>query len=292
MRIERSKVTYKFGNEIPAAVTIKPGEPVILETQDASGGRIRSVKEAYSYIGIIDEMNPATGPLYIIGAEPGDTLVVNILDITTDSKGYRVLLDSCGVITDQMNVPCATMVEINNNFVFYEGNIKLPLRPMIGVIGTAPSGQASPTLYPGRHGGNMDLNEITKGSLVYLPVKCDGALLAIGDIHASMGDGELTGGGIDIAGEVIINISLIKGKSWEWPWIETNDNWVSFACAKNLEAAIRIATMNMVELLTEKLGTTKEIAFMLIGSHGDIRIGQAGNCGIDVTVGLKFPKIG
>ena len=138
----------------------------------------------------------------------------------------------------------------------------------------------------------MDNNLVTVGTRVYLPVFVSGALFALGDLHASMGDGELTGGGIDIDGEVTLRLNLVKGRSWPRPWLETKDSWATCSNAPTLEGAIDIATRDMVNLLAEKLGVSREHAFMMIGSHGDIRIGQAAKIkGLDATLCLVFPKI-
>src|SRR5699024_2115848 len=99
---------------------------------------------------------------------------------------------------------------IENNSIFFDFGIKIPVRPMIGTIGVAPSKEPVSTLYPGDHGGNMDLNEIHIGSIVYLPVFVRGALLSLGDIHASMGDGEVTGTGVEIGATIHTQIELIK----------------------------------------------------------------------------------
>ncbi len=217
---------------------------------------------------------------------------MDVLDIKVDAQGYRALLKGSGVIIEDMKTPQGMIVYVKDNLIIYDENIKLPLKPMIGVIGVAPACEGIGTFYPGPHGGNMDNNVITSGTRVYLPVFVPGALLAIGDLHASMGDGELTGGGIDIDGEVTIRLGLLKGKSRPRPWLETKNSWATCSNAPTLEEAIAIATRDMVDLLIEKVGLTKEYTFMMIGSHGDAKIGQAAKImGLDATVCLVFPKI-
>jgi amidase len=162
---------------------------------------------------------------------------------------------------------------------------------MVGVIGVAPAGEAVHTFYPGPHGGNMDCNLIKEGSKVYLPVSVPGALLSIGDVHASMGDGELTGGGIDISAEVAVRVDLLKGRSWKRPWVETKDSWATCSNAPDLAEAIRIATSDMATFLADKLGITREEAFILIGTRGDVKVGQAAQLKMDVTVCLEMLKL-
>ena len=162
---------------------------------------------------------------------------------------------------------------------------------MVGVIGVAPAGEEVHTFYPGAHGGNMDCNLIKENSKVYLPVSVPGALLSIGDVHASMGDGELTGGGIDIGAKVTVEVDLLKGRSWKRPWVETEEVWATCANAPDLAAAIKIATGDMATFLADKLNITREEAFILIGARGDIRVGQAAGLEMDVTTYLAMPKL-
>jgi len=293
-RITRDRVIYCFSKDIRPVVEVDPGETIVLETLDAASGRVKKPTDVYAYARRkrLDDVNPSTGPVAVRGAEPGDTLVVEILNIKVASRGYRVLMENAGVITQEMATPRALIVKIEGGMAIYDERIKLPIRPMIGTIGVAPAGEAISTLYPGPHGGNMDNNDVTVGTKVYLPVYVPGALLAIGDVHASMGDGELTGGGIDIDGEVTVKVDLIKGRMWPRPWLETKDSWITCANAPTLEDTIAIATRDMVNILTEKLEISKEYAFMLVGSHGDAKIGQAAKYkGLDATVRLVFPKI-
>jgi amidase len=161
---------------------------------------------------------------------------------------------------------------------------------MVGTIGTAPAVEAVPSYYPGPHGGNLDINAAVAGSTVYLPVAVPGALLSLGDVHARMGDGELTGGGIDIAADVLVQVDLHHDLDWQRPVIETPDRWCTCASGTTLEAAIRLATSDMVTLLSGNLGLSREEAFILVGAAGDARIGQAAQVSVDVTAYLCIDK--
>ncbi len=154
-------------------------------------------------------------------------------------------------------------------------HLRFAARPMVGVAGVAPAGPPVHTFYPGSHGGNLDINELVPGSTLYLPVAVSGALLCLGDVHAAMGDGELSGGGLDIAAEVSVGIQVYKGLGWSRPVIETSDAWCTCANAARLEDAIRQACSDMCAMLATSLGMSREEAFILIGAAGHARIGQS-----------------
>jgi len=195
------------------------------------------------------------------------------------------------VLAGEVNAPSAALVPVRDGIACFSDRIRFPVRPMVGVIGTAPSGQAVASFYPGPHGGNLDINEIAAGSTVYLPVAVPGALLAIGDVHATMGDGELTGGGIDIPAVVTVQLRSHKGVGWQRPVVETPEAWSTCGNAASLAEAIRIATRDMVALLSDRLSISREEGFLLVGVAGDARIGQAAELGMDVTAYVRIPKL-
>ena len=288
-RITREQLTNVFGpDEIPVA-EVEPGEQVLFETLDALGGRVKTHADALS-VQIPHELgNPATGPVRVVGAQPGDVLVVEIIDIRLGKFGFGRVKGG-GVILDELNPPSANLTPIIDGVVHFNDHIQFPVRPMVGVIGTAPSKTAVHSFFPGKHGGNLDINEIKVGSKVYLPVMVPGALLSIGDVHASMGDGELNGGGLDIDAEVIVKVDLCQGLGWSRPIIETESAWCVCANAPTLPEAIRIATSEMTSLLSIRLQMSREEAFILIGAAGDARIGQAAGLDMDCTAYVRIPK--
>ena len=169
--------------------------------------------------------------------------------------------------------------------------LRFPARPMVGVVGVAPAGPAVHTFFPGAHGGNLDINELGISAIIYLPVSVPGALLSLGDVHASMGDGELNGGGLDIDAEVTVTVALHSGLGWTRPVIETPNAWCTCANAATLQEAIRQACRDMTSLLARCLSMSKEEAFILIGAAVDARIGQsAGLAGVDATAYLRVSK--
>ena len=138
----------------------------------------------------------------------------------------------------------------------------------------------------------MDLLDVTVGTRVHLPVSVPGALFALGDLHASMGDGELSGVALEAAGAVVARVDLRRGNRIARPWLERGDSWITYGCSLTLEDAIRTATRDMVALLGSRLGLNKETAFMLVSATGDLRIGQSAFIpGLGMTARVVMPKI-
>ncbi len=291
-RVTRDHTTYVLSRDTVPVIEVDPGEEVIFETLDASGGRIRTPQDGVTIYPSPEETNPATGPVYVRGAHPGDSLAVQILGIRLGPYGYSRIKPGSGVIIDELRPPVACIFPIEGDSAVFSPRIRVPLRPMIGTIGTAPEGPGVPTFYPGHHGGNLDINDVTAGATIYLPVHVEGALLALGDVHASMGDGELTGGGIDAGAEVTVRLDVLEGRSRPRPWIETPTSWITCANASSLAGAIRLATSDMATLLAEKLSISREEAFILIGACGDARPGQAAGLEIDATARVGVPRLG
>lgn len=290
-RITKEKTTCVFAKETPPVLTVDAGTEITFETLDASGGRIHSEQDGLTVFPPREEANPATGPVYVRGAMPGDSLIVDILGIRLSAYGYTRIRPGSGVIIDELKPPRARIVYVEGDTVVFSPTLRFPARPMVGVIGVAPAGDPVATFYPGPHGGNLDINDITVGARLYLPVAVEGALLCIGDVHATMGDGELTGGGVDINAEVTVRVDVLKGRCWQRPWLETPTAWVTIGNAPSLQEAIRLATSDMATLLAERLSISREEAFMLIGARGDARPGQAADLDMDATARVGVPRL-
>jgi amidase len=234
--------------------------------------------------------NPVTGPVYIRGAKPGDTLAIDVLDIKLASSGYLAVIAGVGVLKEGMEDK-VKIVGVERNKIMFNPALSIPLHPMIGTIGTARADCEIDANRPGPHGGNMDNIEVCTGSTVYLPVQVKGALLSLGDVHANQGDGELMGSALEIESDVKVRIRLIKGRNWMRPWIENNRVWVTCADGPVLSDAIRTATQDMVSLLTEKIKLNKEEAYMMVSLVGGAYICQACEGKINTTVRVVVPKL-
>jgi amidase len=293
LRISTEHVVYAFDRTTAPVATIDPEDEVIFETLDTSSGRIKSREDVATYAAVrrADRVNPATGPVWIRGAEPGDEVCVEIHAIDLHSPGCVRILTMMGLLYGEVEAPRAIMAEVRDDRLLLDIGLEIPLRPMVGVIGTAPAGDAVGTQYPGAHGGNIDLKEYAPGAIVHLPVWVPGGLVALGDVHATMGDAEVTGTGVEICATVRTRIGLAKGAARSRPWLTLPHAWVSYGYAATLEEATRMATRDMTEILSKQLGVGKEEAYMLISACGDVGIGQACAGGFACTARVVMPRL-
>jgi amidase len=272
-RIPRDRIVYSLDRAHPPALEIDPGEVVCLETYDARTGTVRSDAD------LLDRphpkgANPATGPIFIRGAEPGDSLVVTIQRIALADQGFLAVKAGEGLLAHRAKNYATRMVPVRDGMVHFSDRIRFPARPMVGVIGTAPAGEGVPTGLMGPHGGNLDNRFIAEGAKVHLPVNVRGALLGIGDVHAAMGDGEIAFVGLEICAEVTVRVDLARGRPLRRPRIETADAWMTTGDDLDLTRAARIAADEMADLLQERLHISFEEAYMLICAAVDVQISQ------------------
>ena len=289
--ITRDRIVYSFSRDHRPVQEVSPGDRIRFETYDARTGTILNEND------LLDQphprgLNPATGPVFVRGAEPGDTLYVEIQNIQLASQGFIGIKAGTGNLGHLAEHYVTKIIRIEGNTAHFDDRISFPVRPMVGVIGIAPAEETVPTLYPGPHGGNMDHSDVKIGSRVYLPVFVEGALFGLGDVHAAMGDGEISMLGIEICAEVTVGVGLIKGESIARPWIETADAWITTGDALKLVDAITIACEEMANLLQRKLAISFEEAYLLMSATGDVRIGQVCNPNnFPATIRVVFPKI-
>jgi amidase len=290
IEIGRDKVFYRFDKDTPPALAVAPGDTLRFETRDSHDGTIRSEDDRYYTEQF--RPNPATGPIALTGIEPGDTLVLEILDIRPGKQGFTTIRPTWGLIPGAVEKPTAKILRVDGDEVVFGDEIRFPLRPMIGVVGVAPAGEGIDNMYAGVHGGNMDNNDIAPGATVYLPVYVPGALFGIGDVHASMGDGELSGGGFDIEAEVTVKVDLQKGGAPAWPRIERAGKVITTGMDRDPVQAMRIATEEMVGLLRVHLGLERADALMLLSVRGDVQICTCHNHPeAGFTTRLSLPKL-
>ena len=272
-RISRDHIVYSLDKEHPPVLEIESGDLITLETYDARSGTIQKDEDLLEHPHPVGS-NPATGPVRVRGAEPGDGLCVEIQRIELAKKGFLAVKAGEGLLAHMATNYVTKIVEIRGDTVHFDEQIRFPTNPMVGVIGTAPDGEGVATGFAGTHGGNMDNKYITEGSKVYLPVRVPGALLGLGDVHAAMGDGEITFIGLEICAEVTVKVDLIKGAGWHRPLIETAECWVTTGDHDDLAQAARIAAEEMVALMQEKGGLSFETAYMLMSAAVDVQICQ------------------
>lgn len=263
-----------FSPGMKAVLKVRPKDIITFRTLDCWAGKLTPGTCDISSINF-DELNPATGPVEIEDAEPGDTLVVEILSIRPAETGAISVIPGAGVLGGQIGSPSTRFARVTGGFVEFQG-FKVPADPMIGVIGVATADEDGPvsTGVPGRHGSNMDTRDIKVGSALYLPVFQHGAMLALGDIHAAMADGEVCVTGCEVQAEVTVRPSLIKSFSLDWPAVEADGSLMLIVSGKTLDTAVEEATRQVVALLSSSLGISSEDAYMLTSLAVDMRISQ------------------
>ena len=293
LRIPRDQFTYQFAATAEPVATVAPGDQFIVETHDTSTGRIHGAEDVPDFVRVRDplKVNPAAGPIFVEGATPGDDLVVEILDIRLQPYGFVRVLAGAGVLQNGIEPDGVLMARVDGEELVLGERIRLPVRPMVGVIGTAPAEGVIYTAAPGPQGSNIDVNAVTVGARVHLPVHVHGALLAIGDVHASMGDGEVSGTGVEIAGEVTVRVDVVPGAGSSRPWIERAGDLVSTGSGATLEDAVEMAVEELTRLLIARFQLSRTEAFLLISARGDVRIGQCARIkGLEATAYAVFPK--
>jgi amidase len=278
---------HAFSPENQPAITLEPGEELSIEAQDCYSNQIQSEDDVSAALGR-DRGIPATGPVSIAGAEPGDTLVAHILEISPARQGVMRVKPGLGALGHLITEPRVKIIPLKAGQALFSEQVHIPLAPMIGVIGTAPRGGSIANGTPGPHGGNMDCTLIGQGCRVYLPVEVPGALFGLGDLHAVMGDGEIVICGVEMAGWVRLCLTVLKGPALPLPLVENEELVATIHSDEDLDLAAQGAIEAMARLLTELVGLSLHEAGMLMSVLGQLRICQV----VDPlkTCRMEFPK--
>jgi len=278
---------YAFSANIAPALTVHAGEELTIEAQDCFSNQIQSEDQLF---GAVDwgRVNPATGPVFVEGAEPGDTLVAHVLEIKPAKQGVMVAVPDLGALGHLISEPQTRVVPLREGQALFSERVQIPLDPMVGVIGTAPQDGEILNGAPGPHGGNMDCTLIGEGSRVYLPVEVPGALFGLGDLHAVMGDGEIVVCGIEMAGWVTVQLEVLKGRFLPLPLVENDHLVATIHSHEDLDLAAQGSIEGMARLLTERVGLPLHEAGMLMSALGQLRVCQV----VDPlkTCRMEFPK--
>ena len=284
--IIKNQSVYALGEDLESAIHVPLGKTIEIYTKDCFDNQVTS-EDYEMHCFDWNHVNPATGPLYIEGVQAGDVLKIEIIDIDLDEYGTMCAMPEEGVLGKDVEETSFKKVKVEKDFCFFN-DLKLPLRPMIGVIGVAPKGEPVATGTPSSHGGNMDNVKITTGTVLYLPVFRDGAYFACGDVHAAMGDGEVMGTGVEIGAKITLRFDVIKNVSIEHPRMENDTMIYTIASDEDMEKAIYMATKDMCSVLQKHLGYTLNDAGMLMSLCGNLEICQV----VDPkrTVRMGIPK--
>lgn len=295
---------WTFGGYKPV-MHIRPGDVIDLFTEDCFGGRIRTIEDLPSRSITYPFINPQTGPFYVEGAEPGDTLAIHLVDVqpardwavSTTVPLFGALTGTRFTATLQGPLPEKTWVysvdraarEVVYRALDSDYVVRLPLEPFHGTIGVAPAAyEVRNVLVPEAFGGNMDTPEARAGTTIYLGVNVDGALFSLGDGHYTMGEGEVCGVAVEGAMDTILTVDLVKGVFCEWPRLENDEAIMVAGSYRPLEDAFRIAHTQLIQWISRQTGLSLMDTYQLVsqGSRSPI----ANVCDANYTVVARMPK--
>ena len=274
------KLYFEIGPDNSPTLYVKPGEVFEVETQINRGPWLDSHPDREALELKLRGANPVSGCIHVEGAGPGQALVVHIGEIDLDPVGFTRYLGNNSAIPAWLGPGSLEgqqkVVQVNNGNIIWSDSLKLPIAPMLGVVGVAMENTRWATVWAGPWGGNMDIQEVTVGASVHLPISVPGALLHIGDMHALQGDGEICGaGGIEAGGRVKVWCDLVpKPKNMTWPRIMNNTHIITCAQARPAEDAFRLALVEMILLLEEEYGMSHGEAYLLLGQVLEARCTQ------------------
>ena len=279
--VTRRQFHYKWNRDHSPVATVSPGDTVTLDANDVLSWQL-TAKSTSSDLNALDteKLYPLAGPVYVQGAEPGDALVLDILDVKVDDFGWTAIIPGLGLL-DEFKDPFLYKWDLKDGrFARFEKGIKIPIRPFCGVLGVSPAKAGSfDVMPPGKHGGNMDIRHTTVGSRVKLPVQVEGALFSTGDIHAAMGDGEICVCAVECAGSVKVRFGLEKKAKLRYPEFSSRGEpppkkgwYTTTGVADDLMVAAKESARGMIGHLTKSYGLTKEEAYVLCSVAADLRI--------------------
>ena len=280
-------VKYTYGVAPPVA-RLRSGDTLEVNTLDAFGNVLKRPGDTLS---MVKGDNPLTGPFYIEGAEPGDTLAIKFLDLQVDGdQGVGAFAPGFGALNSSTYTPMlgpplperiwyypvdhasnqATFHAHDSNF-----SVQIPLHPFFGCIGVAPAGgEARSSIVPAENGGNMDAPEASTGNTLYLPVNVAGALLYMGDGHAAMGDGEVDGTAIEAPLRARLQVTVIKGRKIDWPRFENENSIMAVGITRPLDDALRVAFTQLVGWIRQDYGLSELDAYELLSKVAKIHLDE------------------
>ncbi|HEX6351526.1 acetamidase/formamidase family protein [Actinophytocola sp.] len=303
-RPDPSEFAWTFGGVAPVR-TIRPGDALSLWTEDCFAGKIRTERDLVSQVCEFPFLNPQTGPFYVDGAKPGDTLALHFVSIepardigaATTVPFFGALTSDAHTATLQEALPeLVWLYELDNarRTVTYhaksaELTIEFPMDPMHGTVGVAPAAlEARSALVPDSHGGNLDTPEMRAGVTAYFGVNVEGALFSLGDGHARQGEGEACGTGVEVAMNTVVIVDLIPATPTPWPRLESDTHLMTVGAARPLENAYRVAQVDMTGWLSDLCHVDRMDAYQIVAQAALAPVAQV--CNPIYTVTSKIPK--
>jgi acetamidase/formamidase len=289
--------TWDAGNA--PVLTIASGDTVVYRTRDVSDNQIGPDSTADVIADLNwDRVYPLAGPVAVDGAQPGDTLAIEVLDLHTQGWGWTAILPGFGLLSEDFTEPYLRIFDLKAGDVTRLGdNVAIPIEPFMGTMGVCPAGaSAQPVMPPGTFGGNMDTRQLTRGTTLYLPVQVEGALFSCGDAHAAQGDGEVCVTGIESPMYGALRFTLLKDRSIPAPQYRTSGpltpvgglgGWYgTTGVGPDLYVGAQEAVRAMIDYLGREHGLTPEDAYVLSSLVVDLRISEIVDAGQYVVSAL------
>ena len=273
-------------------VVANSGDVVVVRTRDVSDNQITPASTA----AVLSSLNwsrvyPLAGPVFVNGARPGDTLAVEILDMHPEGWGWTAIIPGFGLLPDDFKEPALRIFDLTNGeAAYFREDIAIPIEPFFGTMGVCPAGaHQQAVMPPGTFGGNMDTRQLTRGAMLYLPVRVEGALFSCGDAHAAQGDGEVCVTGIEAPMYATLRLTLQKNRSIPAPQFlhpgrlvprVNNGGWYgTTGVGPDLHKAAQDAVRAMIAHLSETRRLSPEDAYMLASLCVDLRISEIVDAG-------------
>lgn len=288
--LTKDRVIYSFDPNTEPVISINQCEVLTIETMDCFAEQIKSKEDSMDSFDW-SRVNPATGPIYIRGVKPGDILRVDILKIDIAENSLMACIPGVGALAEHITEAERTFLKKKDGYLILDtekGELEIPIKPMVGVIGVTPAHKSIATGIPDAHGGNMDCRLVTEGSSLYFRAELEGGMLACGDLHAAMGDGEVLICGAETSGELTIRAQVVKVPDLPTPLLENAGLYATLASAKTLDEAAALATDMMMDFLVNNAELKTNDAARLMSLVGNLRVCQI----VDplVTMRFEFPK--
>jgi acetamidase/formamidase len=273
---------YRWSRSHKPVLSVEAGDTVTFEINDVGSWQINKDSTSADVMRFDEsKLYPLAGPVFVEGAEPGDALVVEVLEVRVGDFGWSYVQPGFGLL-EEFRKPFLYKWDLKKNkrSASFEKGIRIPLRPFCGVLGVAPRSRGfTGVAPPGRHGGNMDIRHLTAGSLVKIPVWVDGALFSAGDVHAAMGDAEVCGTAIECPGTAALRFGIEKKAGLTYPEFFTPGDErprkgydAATGIGPDLMEATKDSVRNMIRHLERTYGLTAEEAYILCSVAADVRI--------------------
>jgi amidase len=267
--LTREQRIYVLDPQGEPAINIDSGEELMVETWDAIEGiRDPELLEAKSLKG------PATGPIWVNGAEPGDALKVDFISITPKEGAAHMVMPGRGFLEEDFPEAYPTVMTLDGGHLVLPSGLRLPLVPSMGLVATTPTYPQNTASDSGPYGGDIDMKELVAGSTLYLPVFVPGGMLALGDCHAVVGDGAVAGTGAECSSATHIRVTVEKGMGISAPRALTPDYFVVLSYGEELGPAMKQAVRDMVDFLVTEKGLEPYDAYTLCSLAGDVRVSR------------------